>query len=302
MMPALRQGGLALCLGLVACTGSQDSAQAQPPGFIEFAIEAPELTESSGLAGSQREPGVYWSHNDSGGPATAYAFDESGALRGTLSLTGALNLDWEDMASFVENGQPRLLLADVGDNLAARPLLAIYIADEPALPAGNVPDLRQLPRRTLRFAYPDGPRDCESVAVDAQEGFIYLLSKRDAVPRLYRLPLNSLLPLTIAEALGEIAIPRAPAGTPEPTRIDWVNGMDFDPSGTRLAMVTLTQAHLYTRAAGESWAAALQRMPRSIDLPDYPQIEAVTWTADGSALLVSSEGNPTLVARIPLTP
>jgi hypothetical protein len=47
------------------------------------------------------------------------------------------------------------------------------------------------------------------------------------------------------------------AGTPEPTRIDWVSGMDFDPAGTRLAMVTLTQAHLYTRQPGESWAAAL---------------------------------------------
>lgn len=300
MMPFPHRSAVFAALVLAACSGSQDATPAQPPGLAEFVVATPELTESSGLAGSRREPGLYWSHNDSGGPATAYAFDETGALRGRLTLSGALNLDWEDMASFVEDGQPRLLLADVGDNLAARPLLAIYIADEPALPSGNLPDLRQLPRRTLRFSYPDGPRDCESVTVDAQEGFIYLLSKRDAVPRLYRLPLNSLLPLTIAEALGEIAIPRAPAGTLDPTRIDWVNGMDFDPSGTRLAMVTLTQAHLYTRAAGESWAAALQRMPRSINLPDYPQIEAVTWTADGRALLVSSEGNPTPVARIPV--
>lgn len=298
MMSLPRRSAALAALVLAACTGSQDAATAHPPGLVEFVVETPELTESSGLARSQREPGLYWSHNDSGGPATAYAFDERGALRGRLALTGAVNLDWEDMTSFVEDGQPRLLIADVGDNLATRPLLTIYIADEPGLPAGDAPDLRQLPRRTLLFAYPDGPRDCESVTVDPQEGFIYLLSKRDAVPRLYRLPLNPLLPLTIAEALGEIAIPRAPAGTPEPTRIDWVNGMDFDPSGTRLAMVTLTQAHLYARQPGESWATALQRMPRSLDLPDYAQIEAVTWTADGRALLVSSEGNPTPVARI----
>lgn len=300
MMSLPHRSAVAAALVAAACSGSHQPAGAVTPPIHEFSIAAPALTESSGLARSQREPGLYWSHNDSGGPATAYAFDEQGALRGSLTLAGALNLDWEDMASFVEDGEPRLLLADVGDNFAARPLLTLYIAAEPALAADGVPELRQAPRRTLLFAYPDGPGDCESVAVDTEEGFIYLLSKRDAVPRLYRLPLNPMLPLTIAEALGEIAIPRAPAGTPEPTRIDWVNGMDFDPSGTRLAMVTLTQAHLYARQPGESWAAALQRMPRSLDLPDYPQIEAVTWSADGRALLLSSEGNPTPVARIPV--
>lgn len=294
----LRLAGLAFTLALAACSSGDEVGGSA--GFREFQIDAPALTESSGLARSQREAGLYWSHNDSGGPTAAYAFDENGRLRGTLTLSGAINLDWEDMSSFTEDGAPRLLMADVGDNGAIRPLLTLYVASEPELPTDTTPGLRAAPLRSILMAYPDGPRDCESVTVDAQEGFIYLLSKRDAVPRLYRVPLRPVLPLVIAEALGEINIPRAPAGMENPERINWVTGMDFDPSGTRLAMVTLTRAYIYQRSAGKTWIQALQHAPQALDLPDYPQIEAVTWTADGSALLISSEGSPTPAARIPV--
>lgn len=298
MTLSLRLAGLALTLALASCSNSNE---VDGGGSLrEFQIDAPALTESSGLARSQREAGLYWSHNDSGGPTATYAFDETGRLRGTLTLSGTINLDWEDMSSFTEDGAPRLLLADIGDNGAIRPLLTLYVANEPELPAGTVPELRASPVRSILMAYPDGPRDCESVTVDAQEGFIYLLSKRDAVPRLYRVPLRPALPLVMAEALGEINIPRAPAGAKNPEAINWVTGMDFDPSGTRLAMVTLTRAYLYERSNGQTWAEALRRAPRALDLPDYPQIEAVTWTADGRALLITSEGSPTPAARIPV--
>ena len=118
-------------------------------------------------------------------------------------MPGAGAVDWEDMASFVEDGQPKLLLADVGDNEALRPFVTLYIAAEPA----TAPPYRgMLPvERTLTLTYPDGPRDCEGVAVDARAGAIYLLSKRDPRPRLYRIPLDAPegLPLT-AEFLGEV--------------------------------------------------------------------------------------------------
>jgi hypothetical protein len=299
MTLSLRPAGLALALALAACSGSD--APGDGGGLREFLVDAPALTESSGLARSQREAGLYWSHNDSGGPTAAYAFDGNGRLRGTLTLSGTINLDWEDMSSFTEDGAPRLLLADVGDNGAIRPLLTLYVAEEPELPSSEVAaELRTAPLRSILMAYPDGPRDCESVTVDALEGYVYLLSKRDAIPRLYRVPLKPVLPLVLAEALGEISIPRAADGVENPESINWVTGMDFDPGGTRLAAVTLTQAYLYERRAGQTWAEALRQPPRALDLPDYPQIEAVTWTADGQALLISSEGNPAPAARVPV--
>lgn len=292
-----RAVGLLVCVALSACGDSGSTlADLEPQRFV---IEQPALTESSGLARSQRDADLYWSHNDSGGPTELYAFDGAGTTRGVLQLQLALNIDWEDMTSFVEDGAPRLLVGDVGDNGAIRPLITVYIVDEPELDAG-APTLSALALRQIEILYPDGPRDCEAVAVDAEEGMIYLLSKRDAVPRLYRAPLRPLLPLVTAEALGEINIPRAPEGIENPERINWVTAMDFDADNRRAAVVTLTQAYVYERLDGESWIDAFQREPLSVDIPDESQIEAIAWSADGRELLITSEGSPTPAAHIPL--
>ncbi len=292
-----RASGLVLCALLSACGDSGSTRPDLEPQ--RFVIEQPALTESSGLARSQRDADLYWSHNDSGGPTELYAFDGEGKTRGILQLQLALNIDWEDMTSFVEDGVPRLLVGDVGDNGAIRPLITVYIVDEPALDAGASTQ-SALALRQIQILYPDGPKDCEAIAVDAAEGMIYLLSKRDAIPRLYRVPLQPLLPLAMAEALGEINIPRAPEGTENPERINWVTSMDFDAEHRRAAVVTLTQAYVYERAEGESWIDAFQREPLSVDIPDESQIEAIAWSADGRELVITSEGSPTPAAHIPL--
>jgi len=278
-------------------SGSDENNGADAPR--EFTINQEALTESSGLGTSGRAADLYWSHNDSGGPTDLYAFDGQGAARGVLHLQPALNLDWEDMAAYTENGAPRLLVADVGDNSAIRPSVRLYTVDEPALD-GSAATQTRAPQQTIFIRYPDGARDCESVAVDPLEGMIYLLSKRDAVPRLYRVPLHPTLPLITAEALGEINIPRAAEGDPSPDQTNWVTSMEFDAELRRAAVVTLTHAYVYTRADGETWAEALQHAPRAYQLPAFSQIEAIAFSADGHALLITSEGSPTPAAELPL--
>jgi len=267
----------------------------------EYAIDNPAISESSGLARSNRSDGILWTHNDSGGNAEAYAVDLRGHFLGTLAVLPAANGDWEDMTSFVEDGTPRLLLADIGDNDAFRPFVDLYVVDEPDVSGQTQPFSLQAPVvRAIQVAYPDGSRDAESIAVDAVEGYIYILSKRDAVPKLYRVPLAPEAPAVMAEDLGEISIPRAPAGAANPESINWTTSMDIDASGRQLMVLTLTAAHLYLRAEGESWQAALQRAPQSFDLPDYPQIEACAFAPDGAVLWITSEGSPAPMARIPL--
>ena len=58
-----------------------------------------EVRESSGLAQSARDPGLFWTHNDAGGDPTIYAVDEEGALRGLVRVTNAELRDWEDIAA-----------------------------------------------------------------------------------------------------------------------------------------------------------------------------------------------------------
>lgn len=295
-------------LTLAACgplPGSQALAQkdqtAPAAQIEEFQIDDARINESSGLARSQRDDELLWTMNDSGGKAQLYAMDTHGHFRGTLQLRPALNLDWEDVTSFVEDGTPRLLAGDMGDNNAFRPFLTFYIVEEPETAGLAEPFVvNTTPLRQIQWMYPDGPRDAESVAVDAQEGYVYVLSKRDAVPKLYRAPLNPLAPLVVAEDLGEIEIPRAPADAPNPESINWVTSMDIDNAARRLVALTLTRAYVYVRGDGESWIDALRRAPVAVDLPDFPQMEAVAFAADGTNLYLTSEGEPAPMARVPL--
>lgn len=301
--PALARLALPLtAILLSACSSAPDPSGAGGTGSAAavFTIDNSLISESSGLARSQRSADLLWTHNDSGGQASAYAISTTGRYLGALRLTGALNLDWEDMASFTEAGQPSLLLADIGDNGAFRPFVTLYVVDEPdaaALSASQ--DLSALPRRTLTVLYPDGPRDAEAVAVDGSEGFIYLLSKRDAVPRLYRVPLAPLLPVQVAEALGEIAIPRAAAGAADPERFNWVTSMDFSDDAREIAVLTQDRVYVYRRAGSETIAAALQRGPaETLPVPGFSQAEAVSFARDGS-LYLSSENLPAPLAHLP---
>ncbi|MEW6169743.1 MAG: hypothetical protein AB1651_18980 [Pseudomonadota bacterium] len=283
-----------LLLALFACSAASVSPQA---GVDEWRIDSAQIDESSGLARSRRSADLLWTHNDSGGAAEAYAVDREGRFLGTLRLAAARNVDWEDIAAFVEDGRPRLLIADTGDNNARRPFVMLYVVDEPDVSSAARPfAVDAVAQRAIRVTYPDGARDVEGVAVDARAGHIYLLSKRDAVPRLYRVPLAPDADAVVAEALGEIAIPRAMTIGPWGRSFNYTTAMDIDDAGSTLVVTTYTHAYLYRRAADESWPAALRRAPQGIALPDYAQIEACA--LDGAALWLTSEGVPAPLARV----
>lgn len=212
-----------------------------------------------------------------------------------LDVQPAIAVDWEDMASFDDGGRAMLLLADVGDNGAVRPFVTLYLAVEPLTPPPFAGTLAV--QRTLTLRFPDGARDVEGVAVDAQERMIYLLTKRESLPRLYRVPLDApeLLPIT-AEYVGAVeSLPlpesgeRAPDGT-----ITEVSPTAFALSadGTHALIVTLENSYRYRRAPGQSWIEALSTTPEILLVPDYPQIEAGDFIGAGPAVLIGSEGLP----------
>lgn len=277
----------------------------------ETVIGSTLITESSGLARSQRDAKVFWTHNDSGGNAEGFALDTDGQFLGTLALVGgntggtpitALNLDWEDMTSFSRDGQPFLLFADIGDNDAFRPNLTLYVVAEPDLSGVATPfTMTVTPTQVISIDYPDGPRDAESIAVDGSTNTFYLLSKRDAQPMLYSGSLGTApLGAVVMSNLGAINIPRAPAGTASPERINWTTAMDFNQSLDEALVLTLTRAYRYRRSADESWFTAMSRAPQAVEIPQYRQSEALSYALDGASFLMTSENAPFPLAEIPL--
>jgi hypothetical protein len=277
-------------------------------------IQSDLIPESSGLARSQRDPKVLWTHNDSGGNAEGFALDTDGKLLGTLALVGgntggtpitALALDWEDMASFTRDGKPYLVFADIGDNNAFRPNLTLYVVEEPDLSGVATPfSMTVTPVQVISASYPDGPRDAESLAVDGSTNTFYILSKRDAEPALYSgaLGVTPTAPVgaVVMSKLGAIDIPRAAAGTPNADSFNFTTAMDFSQQLDAVLVLTYTGAYRYSRSADESWFTAMSRAPEVLVTPQYSQSEAITFALDGQSFFMTSENAPYPLAEISL--
>ncbi|MDT5294667.1 MAG: hypothetical protein QOJ76_1547, partial [Acidobacteriota bacterium] len=127
-------------------------------------LEDRRIDESSGIVASRRNPGLFWTHNDSGDGPFVYAFDRAGRSRGTWRVEGASARDWEDIAAGPgpETGRPYLYAGDIGDNEGRRDYVVVYRFPEPEIKPEDAGATGDRPRSTepadaLRLKYPDGP-------------------------------------------------------------------------------------------------------------------------------------------------
>ena len=163
--------------------------------------ESPHLSEISGLVASIQNADVLWAHEDSDRPNSLIALGKDGRNRGEWLLTGATNTDWEDIGAASVNGKALLYIGDFGDNDAVRTDLNILRIREPLMADESGGVIPEADIETIDFQYPETPageggpgelgvparRDAESLIVDPHSGDIYILSKREAVGRLFRL-------------------------------------------------------------------------------------------------------------------
>src|SRR5688572_13317881 len=86
------------------------------------------LEEVSGLAASSANPGMLWTHNDSGNPAVVYLVDENLKIRLACRLQGIKNRDWEDIAvgPGPDPAKRYVYVADIGDNNAKHEVKYLY--------------------------------------------------------------------------------------------------------------------------------------------------------------------------------
>ncbi len=294
-----------LLLGLSGCAKRVPALEPVVLAAADFVaveggrLQAAELIEASGLAASRRHSDLLWALNDSGHRPVLYALDASGADLGRVTLAGVNNVDWEDLAAFVWQGESYLLVADIGDNRGQRDRVVLHALPEPPADDQGRFSGEVQPAWSLTFTYPDGPRDCEAVAVDETAGRILLLSKRSQPPVLYSLTLGP--PpgeqLQIATVIGPVAT------IPPPSPLDLLlpygqfrsqpTAMDLSSDGRNLLILTYRHAYLYHRTPTETWADSLARTPQQVPLPDLFQLaqrEAACFTADGRGLFVTGEG------------
>ncbi|HSO19014.1 MAG TPA: hypothetical protein VLT88_06135 [Desulfosarcina sp.] len=274
-------------------------------------IASDRLVECSGMETSLADRDLLWAVNDGGGGPFVYALGVDGRDRGRFRVAGVGNRDWEGMDTFLWQGRPMILIADFGDNQRQYATHSIFILEEPRLDGERlVPTASVGLRWRIDFAYPDGPHDAEGVAVDRHAGEILVLTKRDAPPRLFALPLQPPAPGVRVTARPVTVLNRIPRPTREDLRHPYGDvrsqptAMDLSADGRSMIVLTYKHAYLFSRTPGESWAGALGRGPALIRLPlpqycrELRQREAVCFSRDESSLLVTSEGQGAGIFRL----
>ena len=293
----------AVCLA--GCSGSDASAdKASEPLLFAVAgrLENEKINEASGLARSQRDPGVMWTMNDSGKPLL-YAIGKDGTHRGRVELKKSDNRDWEDLASFTLDDDPYLLIADIGDNSARHKKRTLYIAKEP-----RVDEDKTKVDWEIDFEYPDGPRDAESAAVDVENERILILSKRDIPPALYSVPLRPGEDgKVMATWLGIVeSLPKPSRQDVEfaPRTKDWhwqPVGMDISEDNRAAVILTYRAVYYYLRRPGQDWFEALNTKPVRIGLGNFRDAEAVAFGDDARTVFVTGEGRQNFIISVDLS-
>ncbi len=276
-----------ICLSLLAHSNAAEFKLTEE----KHVIQSPAINEASGLAVSPKNDHFLWTHNDSGGTPDLHLLTTDGKDRGKVTVTNAANIDWEDMASFTLDGKSYLLIADTGDNNAVRPVRTIHILLEPALPAdGEKLSGSVTAAWHIDFTYEGGPRDCESVAVDAVAEKIILISKRTKPPEIYEMPLRA--PKTSAPLIlkkNGVTVVNSPAGNSLPFA-NQPTGLDISDDRTLAAVVTYYGVFLFPRKPEESWTEAFSHNPQPLPPHTLPQAESIAFSKDGKRIYVVSEG------------
>ena len=275
-------GGALLVVTALGARGEDARCRDYADGKKVAVIDAKRVEEASGLAASELQPGIFWTHNDSGAGPWLYALDEDGDEVARVRLGGADAVDWEDVAlgPCVPGADTRacLYVADTGNNVGDRDDQVIYRIAEP--------DLSDLGRGAefeveadAMFVAFDASEDVEAMFID-ENAAPWLVSKDPKRARLYRVDGFHAGEVLAAERMAERG------------DIEFVTGASSTRDGVRVMLRSSDRAWELFRPAGRSLKSAFLGELLEIDLDrgKEKQGEAIALAPDGSGFYTTSEG------------
>ena len=276
----MRRVVFAVMLAACAPGGSDevpaDAESVQCDDARNIATLPAQLREASGIAASQRHPGILWVHNDSGEPVI-FAIDTLGNERARVRLAVA-NADWEDIEVAPCPEGSCIYLGAIGDNLQRRHDRAVLRFPEPALEA-KAP----IQPVKLRYRLPDAAHDTEAMFV-LPDSRIFLVTKGRSGPiTVFRFPdhpsADDVNQLEEVQKLtpGLVQLP------------DMVTGAGATPDGKAIAIRTYSALQLYA-FDGAQLTPLLAGTGFDLQPLDEFQGEGVDIMENGSVYLVSEKG------------
>jgi len=280
-----------LILGCLLSNLPLGRGQAQNPSFSSpvalGAVNAFEITEASGLVASRQNPGVLWTHNDSGYPGTLFAISTNGSLLAAYTIPNAFFGNFEDIAlgPGPNPEQQYLYLGDIGDNFLGRASIRVLRCAEPAIYGYQDanPRFETVPAaQEIGLVYPDGPFNAEALMVDPLTGDLFIATKLTDSSRIYRATRAELdgggpVELTF---IREISFAKPSAG-------------DISTDGRLILLRRGGRGSAWVRQPSQSVGDALGANPANSNIPlaNEPNGEAIAIHPTGLGYYTLSEGS-----------
>lgn len=242
-------------------------------------VKDSKIREASGLIASVNNPGMLWTHNDSGNTADIFLIDDKGNIGCTVHLAGIKNRDWEDitLGAGPEAGKQYIYIGEIGDNKAVYTEKILYRIEEPKITNG-VSDTTITDVSKIEFKLSDGPRDTEALMIDPVSGNFYIFSKRESRINLYKLP-------NTRSAAGVLTAERVVEELP----FTLIVAADISEDGSEILIKNYDNIFYWQRLPGESIEETIIKTPETLPYSPEPQGESIAFSRNGDGYYTISE-------------
>jgi hypothetical protein len=276
--------------------GATGMAATTTPAFADGvalgAVATPDIWEASGVVASRQNPGVLWTHNDSGYRGTVFALSTNGTLLGRYTVPEVSTGDFEDIAMGPGPRADReyIYLGDIGDNNTNRTSIRVFRFAEPAVygyQSNEAVRVTISDAQAIELRYPDGPYNAEALLVDPRTGDLFIATKLTNSSRIYRATRAEL------DAGGPVELTFM-----REISFRLVSGGDVSRDGSLVALRRNNRASAWVRKPGQSVSDALAGTSITIPVigqPEEPNGEALGFDPEDSGYYTLSEGfSPTV--------
>jgi hypothetical protein len=259
-----------------------DPIESQEFALFNDDIITKNLIEVSGIVSGRKNAGVVYMHEDSGNRNVVFVFDTIGVFLGEIILVGVQNRDWEDIAigPGPKPGVNYLYVGDIGDNRGGRPHLFIHRLEEPDFDINPESPFRLeiTEFETIKYEYPDGARDAETLMIDMNTCDLIVITKREVNVHVYQLPYPQRTDGQNADIFFRGKLP-----------FRTIVGGDISPNGNEMLIKDYGVVYHWTNVSENPIKALFENAPKSVAYLPEVQGESIGWTWKGDGYFTITE-------------
>ena len=217
----------------------------------------------------------FWTHNDGYGDNHLYRVSSTGSLQQTITIAGAINDDWEDLAH--DANRDHMFIGDFGNNQFDRTNLRIYKIPYPNSSTTTVtPEVIEF-TFSDQTSFPAGWMNFDVEAFLHFNGRLYLFTKADGAAVGY----------TKMYSLSQNAGPHVAQLVDSFYTNDRTTGADISPDGSAIVLISNSHVHIFKNFSGSDFFGG-DHTQLNIS-GSWTQKEAVAFTSNNEIYLADED-------------